>query len=339
MRKFVYLGSTTSYNQYFRKNSFKDDYQILYSSTPEESLKGFLWLLYKAHNSETIDRYIHLPFKEVWAKYIIDKKTKALIEKEDDICFVFSDIGYRYNRNSVLPYLKKQYPNCYTAYYFNDIIEYYNKRIPGFSVSEFSALYDFVFTYNKNDAERYSIPVPPPRIRDYSNVPDDNSLPECDLFFVGKNRGRLPLLQQIYDCCSAAGLTCEFFVTEVDPEDISAKYPFNYNQFISYDEVLRRVKRSKAVINLIQEGAKGITLRDYEAIGMNKLLVTDGEAICDTELYTPAKVILVKNLEWELHKFHESESHSWNGTEYYSEEALYAWYNNYIDTHRRELKS
>ncbi|MDY6367794.1 MAG: hypothetical protein SPL13_04715 [Clostridia bacterium] len=75
-----------------------------------------------------------------------------------------------------------------------------------------------------------------------------------------------------------------------------------YNQFIPYKQMLSYIKKGKAVLNVLAGVSNGIILRDEEAIGMNKVLITDCEALFNSKYYTEEKVIPVTEFENQIDK-------------------------------------
>ena len=83
---------------------------------------------------------------------------------------------------------------------------------------------------------------------------NQGSLSESDVFFIGANKGRYKHLLLIYDKLSNAGLKCDFFICDVAKKEQIKKDGIVYNKRITYDEVLKHIKASKCVLEVLQNG-------------------------------------------------------------------------------------
>jgi hypothetical protein len=322
--KFVSIGNDTDYSNILSKQTKSNIDFAFHSDPPETTFKGFKGFLYRLHNSQRISPYFKLPLRKLWAKHIVSNEILKKFQTSDKICFIFSGKGYLYKDNGLYDYLRRTYPNSKLIYIFSDTVKLYTSR-NDFSFDDVRKDFDLIFTYNAVDAEKYNLILTPGMVKDFSWVEDDPDILESDLFFVGKDKGRFNDLIAIYEECQKRGLRCDFHIVDVPKEKQKYEDSIIYNQRITYNEVLKRSKKTKCIVNIIQEGASGITLRDYEAIGMNKCLLTNNDALLKSSFYTPDKVIWFDNFNEELSKINEANDVSWNGSEEHSVQVYYKW--------------
>ncbi len=329
MYKIILIGGKNDYDRFLIEKSVEKEKNIIYSESPEFRFRGLKWFIYKLHNSEKIKQYINLPFKKIWAKFFLSKKIKKLFSSNDKVMFIFGGSDYKYISMDLFTYLRNQYPGCKLVYCFPDTVKLYSNKCSNlWNVLEEN--FDLVITYNQIDAEKYNLPCTPPKIYSYDFVELNVNIPKSDVFFVGREKGRLEELLNIFEICEKAGFKCDFHIIDVPEEKQKYADKITYNKKISYMEVLQRSKNAKAILNIIQDGASGITLRDYEAIGMNKCLITNGDAIKKFDFYSEDKVIMIENLENELYKINDQTS-TWNETDKYSVEHYYRWLEQQVD--------
>lgn len=324
MYKFVYIDWKTDYDLFSIKKSEALVENVYLNTAPDKRKNKAFNFLYKLHNSPKINRFISLPFKKSWNKCFIDKDLRNKLSCEDKICFIFSGEKYKYFRTGLDNFLRKTYPNCKLLYMFGDKVQLYFRVDKAFSVEFLKKKFDIVGSYNQCDVDEYGLVKMPVTPHDYSDIELDPSLPESDVIFVGREKGRIDQLIEIYEKCSNKGLICDFHIINVPEEKQKYADKIAYNKKISYNELLRRVKRSRCVLNIIQEGADGVTLRDYEAIGMNKYLMTNNKAVEKLSAYNENMVIDVENLDSELCKLTENGNESWNSN-------FAIGYNNYFE--------
>jgi hypothetical protein len=67
-----------------------------------------------------------------------------------------------------------------------------------------------------------------------------------------------------------------------------------YTPRISYQQMLSEAMYCKVVLDVTKAGQTGLTFRPFEALGLNKKLITTNPAIKDYEFYDPANVMIVE---------------------------------------------
>lgn len=180
---------------------------------------------------------------------------------------------------------------------FSDKYSFFRDKYKNFPSSAFlKQSFDCILTYNVKDSEKYGFQLYRPMIPFYPST--NEAKIEYDVFFVGKNKNRLNTILDVYKKLSSYGLKCNFYVSDVDLKSVSIKNSdIHWNEYIEYDAVVNYVKHSKCVLNIVQNGATGITLRDMEAIGNNKILITDNYSIKETEFYCEKQVIWISEID------------------------------------------
>ena len=77
---------------------------------------------------------------------------------------------------------------------------------------------------------------------------------------------------------------------------------------ISYEANVRHVWDSRCLIEIVQEGQTGITLRALEALVYRKKLITTCQAIANYDFYTPRNILIWKGQsQQELADFMETD--------------------------------
>ena len=242
-------------------------------------------------------------------------KKLCLEKSNNNCCFILSNLCFTTN---IVDYLRKRYPKAKLVFFFDNPVAYYKDYYSGFDIETFKSKFDAVFTYNPYDAEKYGLKRRVSLNTDYSQIPADPSIEPFDVFFIGKVKDRLERILKIASKCIAAGLKIRFYITEVPKVQQREMAGVYYCQPMPYAKMLSIEKNAKAIINIYQSGADGITLRDKEAISMNKVLVTDGKAIWDSPFYTPEKVVDLNHFENEVDKIKNSDENvKWNNADSY----------------------
>jgi hypothetical protein len=118
--------------------------------------------------------------------------------------------------------------------------------------------------------------------------------PLHDVYFLGIDKGRLPDLQQLQAEFESAGLTTHFHVVaDKRRRYASADRSWLAAGWLPYAENLRNVARSRALLELVQGGGTGPTIRSLEAAFLDRKLITDNRALRATGLYHPSRIFIL----------------------------------------------
>ena len=320
MRNFIYLNYAEEYLVVLLKKIELIVDNVWFCACPGNSNS----VIEKAINRIITNRRFDFPFQRYWIKRYLDKRTKKMRAHSEDICFVIqSGIVGRLGYRSIL-LLKKMYPKSKFVYDFTNPVEYYQKVERHFDLGWLKHNFSLITTYNRLDAAEYDLMESRPVILPFQKGSGNTT---CDVFFIGADKGRLDKILEVYDICEKRGFICDFSIVGVEPEKRKQRAHINYlDAYVDYNEVLERVKRSKCILNIIQDNSSGITMREIESIGMNKFLITNNPAIFNSPLYTPEKVLDYSKLSSEVEKLtHEPDEVEWKNAEEYSVKNYYSW--------------
>jgi 1,5-rhamnosyltransferase len=272
-----------------------------------DKLKGFAaytllmdrhsWILrklYWIHMSTRLNKWISLPFKNIWNSLYFNKGFP--FEQRNPLCFVFMgrDLYYLKDRKT-FNYLRTTYEGCKLVIFFGDTVETFQQDHLDFDIRYLLNNFDFFITTNKPDAQKYSIGYFP-TIINRTIVENDNAKSESDVLFIGASKNRLDKIHQIYNQLQNLGLKCEFHITNVPTEQ--QKYlDIVYNKPIPYSEVLKFVQKTKCILEITQKNAYGFTLRTVEALLYNKKLLSDNPILKETPFYDEHFVMYFSNVE------------------------------------------
>lgn len=270
MPKFAFLVNNDGYRKYTYLTVKEAG-----ASVPriEQSYK-----LFALHNAEPLNRYIELPFKKIWFNKVVDE-TK--FNKDDDIFFILYESFHMSFSRKLIKHYRKKYRNAKFIFFFTNPAGKYNLR----RLERIKDLLDAVYTFDKSDSKQFGYrfmeaePFQLPSQTDYE--------PTTDLFFIGADKGRLPILLNLYERMTALGLICDFWITDV-PED-RQKYAdsIHYNQRMSYDDVLCHDAKTRCIVEILQGGRSYASIRILEAFQYHKKVLTMSENVTERSFYDP----------------------------------------------------
>ncbi len=326
MIQFINIAANLDYNDYnlLIRSTLSDI--CVYNKSPFERFRGVLLWFYRVHNSIKMNNVISLPLKWLWNPWVLDKECKNRAKSGESVCFILDGSAYRFVQCGLIKYLRRKYKDCYIVFKFDGKVETFKREYKNFSMDYLKKRCDLVFTYNGLDAKEYDIVMSKLKIIDYNTEAYEGKAERSDAFFVGAAKNRLPKILDVFKILVDAGMKCDFHITDVEEADQRYPESISYNQRISYKEVLSRVAATKCVVNILEGGNAGITLRDYEAIGFGKILITDNEKFRDTELFVQENVIFAEELEASIDKIRNSIMPvRWSIKEQLGEKQYYEW--------------
>ncbi len=246
--------------------------------------------LFKTHFSSTINNRIDLPFKRIWYPQLFSYD----FSNDKPICFVFFGREAKKYGSDYLIYLKNRYPRSKIAISFLDLIKNTLSDTEFYDLKKHA---DLIFTYDYGDAKKYDLLYQHDVFSKYP-VTFNSKIKECDVFFLGKAKNRLREIIQAYDVFTANGISCEFYVTEVKTcERISRKNIHYLDKSMDYIENLQHVCSAKALLEIVQEGARGSTLRCCEAVTYGKILITNNSEAKKEPFYNEKAIKLFKSID------------------------------------------
>ena len=111
-----------------------------------------------------------------------------------------------------------------------------------------------------------------------------------DIFFIGEDKGRLGDLVKLKNDFENNGFKCKFLI-------LKTKHKFYFmhrheliSEPIPYDEVVKEIKQSRAILDFTQSRQHGLTYRPMEAMCFQKKLITNFEEITDYNFYNPKNI-------------------------------------------------
>lgn len=291
--KIVFFNGTADYWRYYLENA-KTSFNVeLVFGHHIYTKSRLLQLLNKIHWNQQINKWLHLPFKNIWFSKMVPLKK----DFDDQVVFLFYTsylASLSFDPKLFIAYLRKHY-NCRIALMYGNTVESEGRF---FDNDGLCPLADLVCSYNTEDIGRYGIKIYPTLMFDL-DIPviplrDRN----IDVFFIGQEKGRGDEINSIYNNLTSFGLNCEFYV--VGNTESPRVDGIHYCGWIPYSFVVDKIKNSRCILNLLWGGSKGVTLRDIEAFNNGCFILKNyvDESLYD--LLPHEQVLTVENINQEL---------------------------------------
>ena len=236
------------------------------------------WLcrLRDLHTSIRGNRVFSLPFQEIWNDTFFDNTKLAENEKA---IFIFEEGNKQAYSPIYLRYVKERYPIAKLVFSFLNP----SNSIGGKYLEFVERNYDMIVTFDKADSLKFGWYY-------YNGIYSKREIPNAsapasDVLFIGQNKGRLDFAKKIYKYLSDSGVSCCFYITGVDESKVEHSTGIFYNQYLDYETVLNYVKNTKCILEILQEGQSGSTLRVMESLVYGKKLITNNRGIVSERYY------------------------------------------------------
>lgn len=242
----------------------------------------------RIHLSQKINNIIELPFKSLWHETFYD----ISFTQKRPLCFVFFvGILEPLWKRKFVEYLKRKYPEAKFVGYYADLVNAPHRILLN-KPEVISHFFDLLINYDREDASKYGMLYYP---TSYSNIAKIENNEICDVYFLGKAKDRLKKIFSIYEQLTLAGLKCDFYLVGVPEESKVQKKGLNYIDNMPYNENLRHIQSSRCILELLQKGAVGYTVRTWESIQFDKGLITDNLGILSSNYYNEHFVSVIKD--------------------------------------------
>lgn len=271
----IYSKQADIVNQYLEENNFirKHILDILYKNKINKYLKGCFEPLLKPK----------LSLVESLKKY-----------KNEDVTVIFTNASLQkvYSENTLLK-IKKQFPKIkYVLLLVDSAFQPQAKKSIQLAQKN---IFDLVYTYNKDDAEKYGYlywQTP------YSSLAEAKKIiPIEGVYFCGSDKGRAEFLDRIAGVLIKNNIKYNFSIfgnKKVNYKNITVS-PMKLRK---YEDVLKETLKYNCILDIVQEsnGEKcGLSLRAYEAVVYNRILITNNSCIKDFPYYDDSYMHFIRN--------------------------------------------
>lgn len=160
-------------------------------------------------------------------------------------------------------------------------------------LTEWSNAHCEIWTFDKDDAEKFGLHLTTQPIckESFEHIFDEEI--RYDVTFVGEDKGRLPILVPLKKALENQQLTTNFHITCTYEPNRSIGFDYDYAEPLAYEKVLQFYAQSRAVIEILQTGQKGSTMRTLEASYLGKKLITNNQDVVHEPYFHPNNIFVL----------------------------------------------
>lgn len=113
-----------------------------------------------------------------------------------------------------------------------------------------------------------------------------------DIYFIGADKGRLKILERLAGTLSELNLKYEFEVLS-DKKNKRAPYIKILDKPKDYIDIIRKISRTRCILEIVKKEQDGISLRVLEALFLNKKLITNNKKIMGYDFYKKENIFVL----------------------------------------------
>lgn len=153
-----------------------------------------------------------------------------------------------------------------------DQVDYFKKTFAEMEKDGFA-----ISTFDPSDAKRFNMLL----FSQFFNMKrvDINQPIVYDFYFIGYEKGRSKQLEELKEMLKYYNV---FF-----------KVVRSTKECIPYEENISNVVKSRCLVDIVQDGQDGMTLRPLEALAFRKKLITNNKNLKDADFYHPQNIFIL----------------------------------------------
>ncbi len=212
----------------------------------------------------------HLPFQSIWYnKQFLGGLYESIVLFDPQITFDY------------VIWLKRRFPNSNVVLWFgNPVLRKSRLCLRLKNVIR-------VASWDKNDCTRYGLSY----VSDFyfKELRIKKKAPVYDVVFIGRDKGRSALIKQCASDFRELGLKSMIYIVR------NRRYQLGigYNKPIPYREIQAYLCETRSILEILQKGQSGSTLRLYESVFNEIKLLTNDNKIKESDLYNPQNIFII----------------------------------------------
>ncbi len=209
------------------------------------------------------------------------------------ICFVIFGSGLDCVRSRYIDFLREHYDKCKIVLFYGDLVSKDSNKKE--MLDKYRNQVDYIISYDPGDAKTYKFGYYE-AFYSFDKELAHSGL-KNDVFFIGKAKNRIDRIHAAFRYFSENGFACKFYVIDVPKDKQIDDNMIVYNKYLSYEEVVKEVKQSRSILDIVQDSSKGMTIRAKEAIAYDKILITDNEYMNNNPLFPENALFVFNSIE------------------------------------------
>ncbi len=282
----------------------EDYYRVMFADCEKTGRAVYLkdpfprGLLRRLAFSPKIPRPVRRPFLRLFCERtagLLKKAAEGFRDQSKPLCFTLSRRSLGMLSEGLYDALKKSFPGSRTVVVFTDLLARESRFEKMVTEGRAESCADLLCTFDPGEAEKYGLTyleLPAPGLSERVISAEE----EWDVVFIGRVKDRFDKIMRAWNDLSARGLRCGFFLYDV-PEERRGELPEGMimPEWMSYGEYLEREAKGRIILEIVQGGSTGSTLRVNEAVMMGKKLISDNPHLKNSAAWDENNMFVFKD--------------------------------------------
>lgn len=209
---------------------------------------------------------------------------------------------FSWNPLYVLRFLRERNRTCKLFYWLRNtlFIEKYGTGITPGNFKDFlnaqKELNFRILSFDKDDCAKYGLQYAVECVpgTNWDDIDLSDSAYEWDISWIGKDKGRLDTLLQIKRQCENMNLKTNFQILPIKRKTYAPEVtPMLLRESVPYADTLKTDIKSRAILDVVQEGQGGLTIRAVEAMNLHRKLITTFKDIRNYDFYQKENIFIL----------------------------------------------
>lgn len=146
--------------------------------------------------------------------------------------------------------------------------------------------FDRVFSYEPDDCRKYGFEFLP-NFHDFE--PADATI-NYDIYNLSTNDARLPMIEAVAKYAEANSIS--YLFKGFSGKTIS-RYIQKIDTVLPYNQMLEEIKHTRVILDIQKDVQHGLSFRPFEALGLQKKLITNNHTIKNYDFYNPQNIAVI----------------------------------------------
>lgn len=159
--------------------------------------------------------------------------------------------------------------------------------------AETISYFDVCYSFDAEDCKKYGFH----KNHNFFFADPSDTSPIYDMLFWGTEDSRVDKLILILNHLNAQGHLARaiLYNNKIKKDEVHPKSPYitRTQQLVPFSESYKVSRQAKILIDLAQNQQRGLSFRPFEAMGMQKKLITDNTNILSYDFYNPKNICLI----------------------------------------------
>lgn len=286
MKYILTYGENHERYDLFRDLKSREDVQMQVRKEKKVNNK-LINLIKKIHLSSTISRKINLPFKNIWFK-----KDAISFEENQEYCLIIVDMALiTFSQKELNSFVNQ--PKVRTVLVLINSYDSETMKELGIKSKIRKTKWNDIYSFDMDDVRKHNFKPLSYCYYSLHDISNDRKVVDNDAYYIGAlKESRKKIVFSVLDRLQRNNVNFDFHLMKLwkdrdksYPYESSVDYYTATEKKISYEEVLKGSSRSNVIIEIVQEDQGGPTLRYYEAVTLNRKLLTNNANIKQYPFY------------------------------------------------------